>query len=153
MDIHQGLLENLEIEWRGRRLIQRIDYLGIPFRCSVCRSTAHLRRDCTGLVDSEVDIDDSAPNYVEDDPSLDTGFYGPGPFPLAQEDGSISDSTKSTVGKLKKYCPTLFSTLSFLERDALNSSEWLSSSTSNVDCSSVQRRGVHAFPNPYGWGS
>jgi hypothetical protein len=29
MDITQGLPENLEIEWRGRRRIQSLDYLGV----------------------------------------------------------------------------------------------------------------------------
>jgi hypothetical protein len=49
MDIHLGLPETIEIEWRGRRILQRLDYLGIPFRCSICRSTSHLRQDCKGF--------------------------------------------------------------------------------------------------------
>jgi hypothetical protein len=36
MDIHLELPEVIEIEWRGRRVLQRLDYLGIPFRCSIC---------------------------------------------------------------------------------------------------------------------
>jgi hypothetical protein len=44
VDIHAGLLETLEIEWRGHLLVQRLDYLGIPFRCSLCRRTRHLRK-------------------------------------------------------------------------------------------------------------
>jgi hypothetical protein len=32
IDIHCGLPETLEIEWRGRRVLQRLDYLGIPFQ-------------------------------------------------------------------------------------------------------------------------
>jgi hypothetical protein len=31
MDVHGGLPELLEIEWRGKRITQRLDYLGIPF--------------------------------------------------------------------------------------------------------------------------
>jgi hypothetical protein len=31
IDIHCGLPEVLEIEWWGRRIHQRLDYLGIPF--------------------------------------------------------------------------------------------------------------------------
>jgi hypothetical protein len=50
MDIHLGLPEVIEIEWRGRRILQRLDYLGIPFRCSFCRSTSHLQRDCKGFL-------------------------------------------------------------------------------------------------------
>ena len=48
MDIHGGLPEVLGIEWRGRHLSQRLDYLGVPFCCSHCRCTGHLRRDCIG---------------------------------------------------------------------------------------------------------
>jgi hypothetical protein len=47
IDIHAGLMESLELEWRGQIMIQRLDYLGIPFRCSHCRQTGHLRNDCT----------------------------------------------------------------------------------------------------------
>jgi hypothetical protein len=54
MDIHGGLLEHIEIEWRGRRIFQKMDYLGIPFRCSLCRNTGHLRRECFGWVEEEV---------------------------------------------------------------------------------------------------
>jgi hypothetical protein len=47
MDITQGLPENLEIEWRGRRRIQSLDYLGVPFRCSICRTfKMSLQRRC-----------------------------------------------------------------------------------------------------------
>jgi hypothetical protein len=34
MDMHLGLSETLEIEWRGKCFLQRIDYLGILLRCS-----------------------------------------------------------------------------------------------------------------------
>jgi hypothetical protein len=46
VDIHGGLLENLEIDWRGFIYTQRMDYLGVPFRCSRCRQTGHLKKDC-----------------------------------------------------------------------------------------------------------
>jgi hypothetical protein len=39
VDIHAGLLETLEIIWRGHILVQRLDYLGIPFRCTLYRRT------------------------------------------------------------------------------------------------------------------
>jgi hypothetical protein len=57
IDIHGGLPEVLEVEWRGQRILQRLDYMGIPFHCSLCRCTGHLRRDCKGLVVDE-DADD-----------------------------------------------------------------------------------------------
>jgi hypothetical protein len=53
IDIHSGLLESLEIDWRGHTMSQRLDYLGISFRCSFCRRTGHLRRDCQGSVEEE----------------------------------------------------------------------------------------------------
>jgi hypothetical protein len=31
VDIHAGLLETLDIEWRGHLFAQRLDYLGLPF--------------------------------------------------------------------------------------------------------------------------
>jgi hypothetical protein len=37
VDIHAELLKSLEIEWQGHILVQRLDYLGIPFRCTLCR--------------------------------------------------------------------------------------------------------------------
>jgi hypothetical protein len=44
MDITSRLSETLEIEWRGQKLLQNLDYLGLPFRCNRCRETGHLRR-------------------------------------------------------------------------------------------------------------
>jgi hypothetical protein len=76
MDILHGLPESLEIEWRGRCFIQCLDYLGIPFRCSLCRSTSHLRRDCKGLSDEVDEPDGSDFPYGTPDLSTKTGFYG-----------------------------------------------------------------------------
>jgi hypothetical protein len=62
IDIHAGLMEVLELEWRGQVMIQRLEYLGIPFRCSHCRQTGHLRNDCskgTSYGKSEDFLDDS----------------------------------------------------------------------------------------------
>jgi len=50
MDVHNGLLEGLDIEWRGKTCGQKLDYLGIPFQCTICRRTRHLRKDCQGTV-------------------------------------------------------------------------------------------------------
>jgi hypothetical protein len=48
VDLHEGLPEVMDIEWRGRHIKQRLDYQGIPFRCSLCHCTGHLWRDCRG---------------------------------------------------------------------------------------------------------
>jgi hypothetical protein len=37
LDIHKGLLESIDIEWRGHHTHQKLNYLGIPFRCTLCR--------------------------------------------------------------------------------------------------------------------
>ena len=46
MDITKGLLADVEILCLERLFSQRLDYLGIPFRCSQCREIGHLRHDC-----------------------------------------------------------------------------------------------------------
>ena len=43
LDITKGLPAEVEILCQDRLFIQRLDYQGIPFRCSVCRETGHLR--------------------------------------------------------------------------------------------------------------
>ena len=53
LDIHFGLLESLEVVWRGHTWSQKLDYLGIPFRCSFCQRTSHLRRDCQVYFEEE----------------------------------------------------------------------------------------------------
>ena len=53
VDTHLGLLESLEIDWRGHIVSQIIDYLGIHFRCSTCRRMRHLRRNCLGAMEEE----------------------------------------------------------------------------------------------------
>jgi len=37
IDIHEGLSESLDIDWRGHITRQKLDYLAIPFRCTHCR--------------------------------------------------------------------------------------------------------------------
>jgi hypothetical protein len=76
MDVHQGLPATLEIEWRGRRILQKLDYLGILFRCSFCRSTTHLRRDCKGSGVGDESQEGLDINYSQPDVSMETGFYG-----------------------------------------------------------------------------
>lgn len=41
-----GYPEQIEIIWEGSRICQRIDFWGIPFRCSSCHHTGHLVKDC-----------------------------------------------------------------------------------------------------------
>jgi hypothetical protein len=53
VDIHSGLLESIDIQWRGHTICQKLDYLGLPFRCTFCRKTGHLRNDCQGFSEEE----------------------------------------------------------------------------------------------------
>jgi hypothetical protein len=69
VDVHVGLLEVLEIEWWGLLFVQRLDYLGIPFRCTICRRTGHLRKECTNIFGSLVD-DDSSDELLGDSVTL-----------------------------------------------------------------------------------
>ena len=43
MDITKGLPAEVEILCRDHLFAQRLDYLGIPFRCNICRYIGHLR--------------------------------------------------------------------------------------------------------------
>jgi hypothetical protein len=77
MDIHAGLPKTLEIFWHGRSVTQRLDYLGIPFRCSCCHKMGHLWRDCTG----EPKEEESEGSYLrklarEDSPGVDSFILG-----------------------------------------------------------------------------
>jgi hypothetical protein len=48
VDIHSGLLETLEIQWRDQLFSHRLDYLGLPFRCTRCHKTGHLKNTYPG---------------------------------------------------------------------------------------------------------
>jgi hypothetical protein len=48
LDLFEGLPTKIEIEWRGMVIQQKLDYMGVPFRCSVCKETGHLRHNCSG---------------------------------------------------------------------------------------------------------
>jgi hypothetical protein len=76
IDIHEGLPEVLDIEWRGRHIRQRLDYQGIPFRCNWCHCTCHLRRECPGKFFEEktedIEVQEDPPAYMDEDASLGT---------------------------------------------------------------------------------
>jgi hypothetical protein len=73
VDIHTGLLESLEIHWRGHTISQKTGLLGITFSCTLCRRTDHLRNDCQGFSEEE-ESEDSLLRKVTrfDSPSVDS---------------------------------------------------------------------------------
>ena len=46
LDISRGLPAKVEVLCNEHLLIQKLDYLHVPFRCSSCRSVGHLRNSC-----------------------------------------------------------------------------------------------------------
>jgi hypothetical protein len=124
IDIHAGLLESLDIVWRGYHWSQPLDYLGIPFRCSLCRKTRHLRRDCQGSSEEEVSEGTMLDRTTRvESPDVDScrfspsGLESPEPSQLAHSD--------TLTGKLKSICPSLFFSLTSWERSFMDSSSSL----------------------------
>jgi hypothetical protein len=141
LDLHAGLMDSIELEWRGQVSVQRLDYLGLSFRCSSCRQTGHLRKDCHPSFAPEEDDDQfsGSPNlhYMDEIP------VGPNPLGAgATEDleENLDGAPNTLLGKLNFYCPSLFLKLSLWERDFLGNSALLlavSSSSSEKGAESV----------------
>ena len=110
IDIHEGLLKMLDIEWRGHHIKHRLDYRGIPFRCSWCWCTSHLRHDCSDNLTDEKSEDtllqEDLPDYMMEVDSLgDVNIH------YDTETGFWSEPDSSLSGKLLSFCPSLYSTL------------------------------------------
>lgn len=114
LDVHSGLLEALDIEWRGKTYGQKLNYLGIQFRCSLCRRTGHLQKECYGFVLVEETESSMLRKTVPCEfPGVDSYWSGEGTS--TEEDARISPVMDSDVGKLNKLCPSFFSTLTVSE--------------------------------------
>ena len=46
IDVSQGLMEEIKIEWMGRTTFRKLDYWNFPFRCMKCRKIGHLKASC-----------------------------------------------------------------------------------------------------------
>jgi len=128
IDISTGLPETLEIEWRGRKIIQKLDYLRIPFRCNLYRETGHLRQSCLGknsntLLDDSYDLLLNPPAYQSANPSL--AFLDVTPDPFTSSPPELSDS----LSKLSHLCPTLYKTLTDSENLWINNFDWIAPSS------------------------
>jgi hypothetical protein len=132
VDIHEGLPEIMDIEWRGRHTKQRLDYQGIPFRCS------HLSLYWSSLegLQWQVYEEKSEDTLLQEDPPdymMEVDSLGEIPVPhYSTASGPPSESLDSLSGKLSFFCPALYSSLSLWEKEALDNSRWLSHATSVV---------------------
>jgi hypothetical protein len=120
IDIHAGLPETIELEWRGLLRCQRIDFMGIPFRCSWCRQTGHLRRDCLGGFVEEESFDSSLLRRPTCEDPLEVTLGDWNGFNTGAEFISSGGTVSNFSGKLRTLCPSLFFSLSSWECDTLD---------------------------------
>jgi hypothetical protein len=132
MDIHGGLPKIIEIEWRGRRIVQKLDYLGIPFPCSNCRNTKHLRRDCSGW-DAEEISEDTTLHKDNGDLAFEVDSAWVGTRYPSIESLHSSERDDLISGKLKLHCPSLYDSLTLWEKEELNASLLLKNVFSSVE--------------------
>ena len=74
IDVLVGLFDTLEISWRNKVQKQKLDYLGVSFRCSVCHNVGHLKDDFSGWSEEIKSSKDSADAYLEPDELDSVGF-------------------------------------------------------------------------------
>jgi hypothetical protein len=91
---------------------------GLPFHCSSCRRTGHLKHDCPSWNGSEV-AEDSTSTQENDLYMSEENAKEVGSFLSVSEADSTGTLTDSYLGKLKYYCPSLFFKLSSWEKDFL----------------------------------
>jgi hypothetical protein len=124
LDTSTGLPETLEISWRGRKLQQPLDYLGIPFRCNICRETGHLRCSCPGKTtlfhSEERDLLLNPSDNMDPDPSLD--FSEVPPIPVSC---TTIGQTDPSLRKVIQSCLSLYSTLTETEKDTFHNFTWI----------------------------
>lgn len=49
VDMFDGLLLDIELEWRGVSFVQKLEFQGMSFWCSTCKATGHLKIKCAGF--------------------------------------------------------------------------------------------------------
>jgi len=100
--------------------VQHLDYLGIPFRCTICKRTGHLRHECPNIFVSLAD-DDSSDEMLGHSATLLEEEQDPLDYPgISSEDNPTAPNT-IFVCKLKHFFPKLYFSLSAWEQENLNS--------------------------------
>jgi hypothetical protein len=112
IDIHDGLLETLDIVWRGHTIRQYLDYLGIPFRCTICKRTGHLINVCTGRLDEEL----SEESMLDLAYKVNSSDISSQPFYPNLPDSGDTVDTATILGKLKSICPSFYNSLTSWEK-------------------------------------
>jgi hypothetical protein len=121
VDIHSGLLETLDIQWRDQFFSQRLDYLGLPFCCTLCQKTGHLRNSCQGYVEEEESENSRLRKMPRSDSPEFISTTREVPCPVSSD--SPNDSGSDTLtGKLKVHCPSFFNSLTSWEKLVLDAS-------------------------------
>jgi hypothetical protein len=121
LDKQVGLIDSIELEWRGQVTIQCIDFQAIPFRYSSCRRMGHLRKYFHHRVgDTEVaeNMEDSTKELYMSESERDF-LEETGMCTAASHEDVMETESDSFLGKLKSFCPTLFFKLSSWESDFL----------------------------------
>jgi hypothetical protein len=124
-------MESLELEWHGQIMLQRLDYLGIPFWFSHCHQTRHLRKDCTyrfGVGRAEDKVEEKHSDlYMSEEENVGLDTYS-----VDIEAATDGDLSGMLIGKLRSYCPNFYFKLSAWERDFLENFVALNKVTSMI---------------------
>jgi hypothetical protein len=122
IDIHAGLPEAVELEWRGLIQTQTLDFLGVPFRCTRCRQTGHLHRDCQGTYPDDSSSESSLLRQPasSDPPEVSSSGWNVHFHGDASPEADRTDN--SFTGKLKSLCLSLYFSLTSWERSSLDHS-------------------------------
>jgi hypothetical protein len=67
INIEDGLPAEIRINWGTHVFHQRLDYVGIPFRCLKCRDTGHLKSHCPDYSGNSKVMEERKPTEVDAD--------------------------------------------------------------------------------------
>lgn len=93
--------------------MQRLDYLGISFRCLICKEVGHLKLFCPNTFKKQ------SPFFLDSDVGLEfESHWSANNTIVTCEEGASSSldlASDSLIGKIKSFSPTLFSSLSMFD--------------------------------------